>query len=1118
MNQPANLATDPARSCSVLASAGTGKTWQLVARLTRLLLHGARLDSILAITFTRKAAGEMQQRLNERLRELLEADDTDLDTLLRDIGETPTPALRARARGLFEQTLRSEQRLRASTFHSFCQDLLQRFPLEAGLPPGFELVEQTGLLITEAWDALFAEATTAPQQPLAAALTQLFDTLNGLHNTRQALFAFVEHRSDWLAYTQDSKDPVAEAIACLEKRLDIDPDIVAGTAVWNTASRDELTEFLALLQKHSTRGNRGHAEQLAALLAPGTDSDATTIIEGLFPLFFTTGGERRKRKTSKTQQKSMGTAGEERFLQLHDLFCERLEAWREHGNRQRTLDSNRAWYRAGHRMLAHYQRIKRERRLLDFADLEWHAYRLLNHPEHAHWIQYKLDQRIDHLLIDEFQDTNPTQWRLILPLLEEIAAGGERPRSLFIVGDAKQSIYRFRRGNPRLLGCAATWMQERLQAGRVHLDSSWRSSPAIMQCVNTLFTHPDMQGLLEDFQEHTTHRENLWGRVELWPLVRADETPVDDDSPAGLRNPLHRPRPYYSDRRHYREGQAIAARIRELVEEGIAGYSDIMILMRSRTHLAEYEAALRDAHIPYLSLDRGTLLQSLEIRDLEALLRVLIMPQDNLSLAQVLRSPVFALDDNALMRLAAEKSGSWYERLQAAATDADAAPALVRAATLLAGWHALAGHLPIHDLLQHMFQQANLAARFEAAFPVTQVARVRANLTRFIELALEVDAGRYPTLPRFLDRLHQLRSLDKEGPSQATPASDDNQRVQLLTIHAAKGLEAPVVFLADSARGAGNRGLQTLVRWPAEADRPGDFMLLGNSKQRDSLSREGYDLEQQEEQREAANLLYVALTRARHMLVISGCRGDKKARTPDWYEQLATALCGDSEPAERWIDTWLEPPGRTTPPPQRPSPPDIDPRLRAPLTVTPAWREIAPSRGVPDSSDEHGDPDGTLRGLAIHRLLQLAADQPDPAVLRDTFLQRVANEHGLDKTDTRLQDWWQEAMALLTSDTLAWLMQPGPNCRTYNEAPIQYHHNGRTVFGIIDRLVIDANRVYLVDYKSHRLNTESDIDRFISDYRPQMALYHEGVQRLWPQREVRAYLLLTQVQRLIEID
>jgi ATP-dependent helicase/nuclease subunit A len=815
----------------------------------------------------------------------------------------------------------------------------------------------------------------------------------------------------------------------------------------------------------------------------------------------------------------MGTAGEARFLQLHTRFCERIEAAREQRNRQRSLDVNSAWYRAGDRMLQQYQRIKRERRLLDFADLEWHAYRLLNHPEHAHWIQYKLDQRIDHLLIDEFQDTNPTQWRLILPLLEEIAAGSERQRSLFIVGDAKQSIYRFRRGNPRLLTCAADWMQQHLGAARLHLDHSWRSSPLIMACVNTLFQHSDMQGLLEDFQPHTTHRQTHWGRVELWPLIEADSPSATETATGELRNPLLQPRPHYRDRRYYREGEAIAARIRELVHDGVATYNDVLILMRSRTHLAEYEAALRDQQIPYLSLDRGTLLQSLEIRDLEALLVVLMTPQDNLSLAHALRSPIFSASDADLMLLAAPGGGSWYERLQAASAQLDSAHPLARAARLLSEWHALAGRTPIHDLLAQIFHQANLEERFRASFPATEHARLQANLTRFVELALEVDAGRYPTLPRFLERLRQLRGLDKEGPSQATPHSDDSQRVQLLTIHAAKGLEAPVVFLADTARDTGgNHGTQTLVRWPAEADQPTDFLLLSNRRQRDKLSQLGCELEQQEERRESANLLYVALTRARHMLVISGCVPGRKTGNASWYQQLATALCGESAPRETWVKCHGEPPVVASAASTPVGPGDIDARLRGRISTPTVWREIAPSRSVASTASDGGDADGTLRGLVIHRLLQLATDKPEPANLEGALLRQVASEYQLDIQDDRLPVWWQETLRVLTDRELAWLMQPPSRCQAYNEVPIQYLHQERTVFGIVDRLVVDGAQIHLVDYKTHRPTDVSDTGQLAEQYRPQIALYQRGIQQLWPMKRVSAYLLMTHQARLIRLD
>ncbi len=1112
----APLATQPDLSFSVLASAGTGKTWQLVARLTRLLLHDACPDSILAITFTRKAAGEMQERLGARLREMLEADDLELDRLLIEIGESPDPNLRNRARHLYQKLLLSERSLRTTTFHSFCQDLLQRFPLEAGLPPAFELAEQTGLLITESWDALFDEATRAPGSGVADALDTLFDQLNSLHNTRDALNKFIEHRSDWWAFTRDSADPVATAVRYLEQQLELDLQSSDETDFWRTDAHALLGEFAALLGRHSTKTNLAQIDRIHNALSTHHSTDA--IAQDIEEVFLTSTGSRRKRASMQAQRKSMGDAHEERFLQIHELFCDRLEQQIELKNRERTFAVNSAWYRAGQRMLEHYQRIKRERRLLDFADLEWKTWKLLNHPQHAHWVQYKLDQRIDHLLIDEFQDTNPTQWQLILPLLEEMAAGEERARSLFIVGDSKQSIYRFRRGNPKLLHCAAEWMKQHLMARSVHLDHSWRSSPAVLDVVNRVFQHPDMQGLLPEYQQHTTHRSEAWGSVEIWPLFQNDEK-ANESFEHGLRNPLQQPRLSPEDQRHYREGQAIAERIQKLVNDGVATCDEILILMRSRTHLPAYESALREADIPYLSLDRGTLLQSLEVRDIEKLLRVLMTPQDNLSLAQVLRSPVFSATDDDLMLLAQTSSGSWFERLQVTTQSLPPEHTLSRAHRLLSKWHALAGCIPIHDLLEQIFHESNLMNRYEAAVPAGRATRVRANLTRFIELALEVDSGRYPTLPRFLERLGQLRDLNKEGPDQATPESATGERVRLLTIHASKGLEAPIVFLADSTNsGRGSPGCQALVRWPAEADRPTDFMLLSNTRQRDSVSLNRHQIEQEEEQRESANLLYVAMTRAKHMLIVSGCATQSRATAAGWYQKISRILCEADEPAEIWRHSFGQPEqNQQTTAVVEPIKVEIDPRLRLSVPVQVNGGELAPSHAGEDADLGPGDEAGIARGLAIHRMLQLATTPAKHRIPTNEIIQRVACELQCDANDSAFKSYWQEVSDLINDTTLGWLFVPGKKVATYNEIGIQYRLNGQIVNGVIDRLIKTEKELHIIDYKSHRIADETRIQQLTRHYQPQLALYHEGVNRLWTGYRVRSYLLFTHSRRLIEV-
>jgi ATP-dependent helicase/nuclease subunit A len=397
---------------------------------------------------------------------------------------------------------------------------------------------------------------------------------------------------------------------------------------------------------------------------------------------------------------------------------------------------------------------------------------------------------------------------------------------------------------------------------------------------------------------------------------------------------------------------------------------------------------------------------------------------------------------------------------------------------------------------------------------------VRANLTRFIELALEVDSGRYPTLPRFLDRVRQLRNLDKEGPSQATPESESGQRVRLLTIHASKGLEASVVFLVDSTNeGAGAPGCQTLVRWPAEADRPSDFMLLAKTRQRDSISRARYELDRQEEQRESVNLLYVAMTRARHMLVVSGCARSSRNRKQSlgWYGQIARALFDDELPQEIWTHTFGQATGTGSGQAPKQEAVDVDPRLRGPIPARKLWREIAPSRAQEDTGLDRGEKLGRLRGLAIHRMLQLASCSTGSSAEAEQIIQSVAAEFQRSPDDTILKSWWKETVTVLENRDLAWLFEPAESEKAYNEVPIQYRHHDEIISGVIDRLLVSDTAIYLVDYKTHRITDKSLEKRLAEYYAPQMRLYGEGVQRLWPSLPLKSYLLLTDIAKLVEI-
>lgn len=1117
--------SDPASNATVMASAGTGKTWLLVTRLARLLLEGASPDGILAITFTRKAAAEMQTRLVLRLESLATALPDALDEQLAMMGITPTRDVRARARTLYEEALAAPRPVRTTTFHAFCQEILRRFPLEADVPPGFELVEQTGELEAAALEALQAEATRHPDGPLASDIESLLDLCGGLASMNQALGAFLSHRSDWWACTEEDDAPVEAAFARLKDQLGVEEDEDPYAAFFSV-HREALAEFAELLAGHPTKTNLGHADVLATALV---ETEAPKAFALAATAFFTNTGSRRSRKPSAALDKKLGAERADRFLELHHGLCAAAEQTQDRINALRTLETNGAWYRTGFALLTHYQRLKREQRVLDFADLEWRAYRLLARSDNAHWVQYKLDRRIDHLLIDEFQDTNPTQWHLLLPLLEEMAAGDDpdRSRSVFLVGDAKQSIYRFRRAEPRLFEAAHQWLDERLSASLHRQHLSRRSAPAVISMVNRVF-EGTLGTLLPEFDPHGTHHEDRYGRVEILPLAHPTPPPeVDTQWNGELRNPLVQPREEISDDRYLQEGRSIAARINRLAIEqtpvetdnGVRplGFGDILILVRSRTHVAHYEKALREAGIPYTGADRGTLLESREVQDLVALLTSLIAPYDNLALATVLRSPLFACDDDDLKHLAAAGTGHWFGRLQALPENSRSS--LERARRLLGRWHGLTGQLPIHDLLDRIFHEGDVLGRYESAFPPHLQSRTRANLTRFLELALEIDAGRYPSLTGFLARLERLKQREQEAPDEA-PAGGAGERVRIMTIHSAKGLEAAAVFLADAAAPDGSdKGYRTLVEWPPHTPKPTHFLLVGRKADRDPLTRELLAGHEGADQRESANLLYVALTRARQYLFITGAQPSRGEDT-GWWGQIVQSLTGEPEPslkAPLVFEEGVPPPltgrGQTVAPATGV---EVPPGLTQPFRQPFGFREIAPShRADPPAGNGKLDEDGRQRGVAVHRLLEhLTAERPTQ---KAEALGQIAAELNLPAETPLLRQWSEEVGALLSDPALSVLFDPAHYRQAFNEVPVLFSLSGRTVHGIIDRVLLRQDEVWIIDYKTHRIGPGAT-GALAAHYGEQMALYTEAAQRLWPERRVRSFILFTAPRVLEELE
>jgi len=1152
-------AANPQINATVTASAGSGKTWMLVTRILRLLLSGAEPGSILALTFTRKAAAEMQQRLSERLYQLATVENAELIQLLKELDLDTGYTLKAR--NLYEAHQYCDYPVRTLTFHSFCQDLLSRFPLQADIPPGFDLLDSADLLIQQARDALYSEATLDMQGELARHLEQLMRLTDGLFNLDKVLHSFLQHRSDWWAYTDTCTDndrvsSVEHACQRLAQQLELNTDELDAkqhyTAFFSVPAIEQLASYAKLLALNPTKTNLKKADRLACCLAEEAfNKQAFTEVQACF---IKKDGGVYALKNSSTLRKKLGDDSADTLLQLHELIPARIDSTQDMLKKIHTYQLNQHWFYCGEKFIEHYQTLKRQQRLLDFTDLEWRSYKLLQNSENALWIQYKLDQQIQHLLIDEFQDTNPTQWQLILPLLEEMAAAeSEKQRSVFLVGDEKQSIYSFRRAKPELQQQAADWLAEHLNAQAFPLNKSWRSSPAIIDLVNAVFQQDEFKQKLPAFVSHQTHLEQLPGKVEALPLWHMTTSGEQADG-IYCRNPLQQPRPETPDI-HQKEAQQIAQHIRQLVGQKTpvveAGrtravtYNDIYILLRKRAHVADYERALRDAGIAYLGTNRGTFLSCLEIQDMLALLSTLLTPFNNLSLAQVLKSPLFCATDDDLQLIAAVDKGNWFERIAHLSESLDPHHPLHRAWHYLTQWRALADRIPVHDLLDKIFSDADVQERYQRTTPEPLQARVAANLTLFLQMALDLDSGRYPSLMHFLLYLRSLQNTPSDAPDEA-PMQTREPRVKIMTIHASKGLEAPVVYLADTISTSRDKSsLSTLINWPVENKQPEHFLLIPRARQQDNTTTKLNQLHKEAQQKEDANLLYVAITRARQYLFISGCQPDKGPFT-NWYQPVFTALqsmTGNQDDEhlthqfgetgqfdetghlDEALDTAAK--GEAQKPQKHFR---IDPALSQKIPrhrtqrISTLQSTLAPSyvdatSGHSFAPSETDDEDAQLRGIAIHRLLELLASESsklDFAALKTDILQCVANEMP-PVNNALLEDWFNIAVKNIQHEDLQIIFKPDNALHVYNECPIQYFLKQQLVYGVIDRLIITENEILIIDYKTHANAGADNLAHLAQHYQQQMQLYTNGVKQLWPDKPVKTYLLFTECMQLFEM-
>lgn len=1150
-------AANPQLSAIVSASAGTGKTWLLTTRIVRLLLQNVTPSSILAITFTNKAAGEMQERINERLKELAAASAVQQKQLLIAMGINPSAKTMQTAQELYRQLLCSEQSIRIQTFHSFCHDILQHFALEAEVPAGFSLNAEADLLLEEAWDNLdkralrhFASSQQQNKQQqdgeidsLSTALHILFAHFNSLQTVKQCLFDFVHNRNDWWAYSR-GQAAVSYAVQQLKKQLKLKSNPYQ--SIENAQFKADLSQFAANINLIPISKL---AQQFLDAIAAATTGSSNEQYAALSKLLNQAGEPYGNYRGNAHMDKKI-QGGRQAQLELYSKITAAIIEVREFLLRQQCYRLNCAWYLAGNDLLQEYQHLKLRALQLDFNDLEYKTYQLLNHQQGADWVQYKLDQRINHFLFDEFQDTNPTQWQLIKPLLEELAAAkSERLRSVFLVGDSKQSIYSFRRANPMLQQNAGAWLQQNLQAKQFFLNKSYRCALPIIELANELFLNVYKNNGIKSFSHHSTHQTSP-GLVKILAACCSEQQ--QQQVSLELRNPLQQPKYAQQQNNYYREGQQIAREIKNLlaantqINDGgksrALNYGDIIILLKNRTHSGDYERALSAANIPFHGSQRGTFLDNPEVQDIEDILHIINYPLDNLRLAYVLRCPIFRASEDDLVQLATSEVETkyWWQRLAKLVANKRATASLEHCYKLITSWQQLAQNLPVHDLLDSIYHQSKIIAVYGGQVAATDSQSSMANLQQFLELSLDFASGRYPSLNNFLNYLQKMR--------QSGAALDDaqfgnqQQAVEIMSIHAAKGLEAPMVILADAANTyQAHASNLAMINWPVNQDKPANFLLATAKHEFCQLQREIARQKQQLQQQENANLLYVAITRARQILIVSASSNKPQIDHDSWYSLLYRALANltdskrqnakantdqlDMEQTLSYGELEAKPPAQAEDSLQNKqqnadyeATANYDPQFWSPVSRASVLPRIAPGEFATDNvnlaglllQDQHHQPsaidhkdeqkDKAEYGAYVHALLERQSppfySEQLPATNLSTAAKKLAQ---------------QEVTKLLQNPKLEFLFLPADN--SLKEVTIQYptQAGNKIVYGIIDRVVFAQDTIYIVDYKSHRLPqqaTTSQLQTLAQSFATQLQYYAQGLRQHY-QKTIVAGIVFT---------
>lgn len=1088
----------------VAASAGTGKTQVLSARVLRLLLLGTPPHAILCLTFTKLAAAEMQARVFDRLARWARCSVAELFHDLQALGADTDEATCARARRLFAQVLDAPAGLAVQTIHAFAQGLIASFPVESGVAPGFATLDDRGgmglrrRLLAEAIE----DAAESGDQDFLDDLAEI--SIAGGEQRLATVAARLMGHGEALAAL-----PLAGIEPMLRRGfgLPTDGDGVAALA-------RQVTNFdiagIARLASALEQGGKVAAGKLVKLKAWLESADKAAGFGGLCEVFL-------------TQADTVNTQAITKAVVLHDPWA--ADFYVEFGAGLIDIRAEQRLYaaathaarhlRIGKRLAADWRVAKARLGVIDYDDMIAAAQRLLQTDGAAEWVRYKLDQRIDHVLVDEAQDTNLRQWDIVRALIGEFFAGlgaRETRRTLFVVGDFKQSIFGFQGADPKVyrdkrddFGLLASDVGDVLET--IELTTNFRSVGAVLDVVDAVIAELGPQAFDHDgVSPHLPHRVNEAGRVTLWPVVVPAADDGDDDD---------------------EEGAAPKAEIQmaHRVAETIAGWcdpaapmivpstgrpvkpQDILVLVRSRSAFSNaFVAALHEYGVPVAGVDRLKLTDPLAVADLLALARFALQPNDDLTLAALLVSPFVGLNHDQLFTLADGRKGALWDRVR----DSED-PAIVAGAAWLADVLNLADFTAPYEFFERILS-GPLQGRQKLLARLGEEARDA--IDAVLDQALAFESANAPSLQGFLAWVEADDIDIKRDPDAPLDA------VRLMTVHGAKGLQAPVVILADAARARRpEREAPVMMSFDSGTPLP---VFLADRKRLTGHVAQAIDDQDNDAEREHCRLLYVALTRAEDLLFVGGALSGKATEAPEasWYHHIRTAMEGleaETVDVPVWGDALVHQTGRPaarvveTPllsPDDARSLPDWATAL-APQEARPP-RPLSPSAIAAD--DVAGPPMGPAaqaaarRGAALHALFERL-----PEIAPDR--RRVAGEAWCRMSVPELDG------AALTTIVLDILADPrfapvfAPDALA--EAPIAAVVGGIVIAGKVDRLVV-GDDVLVVDFKTGR-RVPGDADAVEPYHLKQMAAYVAALRQVFPSKAVRAALLYTEGPALIAL-